>query len=179
MARTLPCTVIPRSVNQTILALSVLVCAPALAWYQAVETVAIGNEIEQGGSPAQNQTDRPERATSAPDRARAEATKPSSAEPARSKTDKTRVFQVYRDSCIECHDGDGRGESNRDIYGKIPDFTNPAWQSSRNDARIKPLHSRGQREIDAADEGESRFGRSDADGGTRPGIPGKKARHRG
>src|SRR4051795_4877209 len=103
MARTLSCTRIPRSVGQTILAFSALVCPPALAWYQAVETVAIGKDIEQGGSPAQNQITRPERAIPAPDRTRAQATMPSSAEPA--KASKTRVFQVYRDSCIECHDG--------------------------------------------------------------------------
>jgi mono/diheme cytochrome c family protein len=119
MARTLSCIVIPRSVSQTILAFSVLVCPSALARYQALETVAIGKDIEQGGSPAQT---------------KAEATKPNSAEPA--KASKMRVFQVYRDSCIECHDGDGQGESNRDIYRNIPDFTNPAWQSSRTDGEL-------------------------------------------
>ena len=67
---------------------------------------------------------------------RRKRSKPSSAEPAKSTTNKTRVFQVYRDSCIECHDGDGRGESNRDIYRNIPDFTNPAWQSSRSDGEL-------------------------------------------
>ncbi len=136
MARTLSCTVMLRSVSQTILAFSVLVCPPALAWYQAVETVAIGKDIEQGGSPAHNQVSRPERALPAPDRTKAEASRPRSAEPAKIKTNKARVFQVYRDSCIECHDGDGRGESNRDIYRNIPDFTNPAWQSSRTDGQL-------------------------------------------
>jgi mono/diheme cytochrome c family protein len=50
---------------------------------------------------------------------------------------KAKSIQVYRDSCIECHDGDGRGESSRDIYSKIPDFTNPAWQSSRTDSELR------------------------------------------
>jgi mono/diheme cytochrome c family protein len=140
MARTFCCTVIPRSVGQTILAFSVLVCPPALAWYQAVETVAISKDIEQGGSPAQDQVTRPatrpEHAIPAPGRTRAEASEPRSAEPAKSKANKPRAFQVFRDSCIECHDADGRGESNRDLYRNIPDFTNPAWQSSRTDGEL-------------------------------------------
>src|SRR4051812_44795840 len=101
MARTLSSIVILRTMSQSILAFSVLGCPSALVWYQAVEAVAIGKDIEQGGSTAQNQITRPERAIPAPDRTKTETTKPSSAEAA--KASKTRVFQVYRDSCIECH----------------------------------------------------------------------------
>src|SRR4029077_17784250 len=114
MTRAIPSPVISRSVILTILAFSVLACRPALARYQTVERVAIGKGIEQDGTRLQDQVTRPatrpQRGTPDPVRTRAEATKPSSAEPSR-----TRLIRVFRDSCIECHDGDGRGESGRDI----------------------------------------------------------------
>ncbi len=44
--------------------------------------------------------------------------------------------QVYRASCLECHESDGRGEASRDGFPKIPDFTSPSWQTSRNDAEL-------------------------------------------
>jgi mono/diheme cytochrome c family protein len=43
---------------------------------------------------------------------------------------------VFRASCLECHDGDGRGEIGRDSFPKVPDFTDPGWQSSRSDAQL-------------------------------------------
>jgi mono/diheme cytochrome c family protein len=44
--------------------------------------------------------------------------------------------QVFRASCVECHDGDGRGEAGRDPFPKIPDFTDARWQASRNDSDL-------------------------------------------
>jgi mono/diheme cytochrome c family protein len=41
--------------------------------------------------------------------------------------------QVYRSACLQCHDGDGRGEAVRDVFPTIPDFTNPGWHASRAD----------------------------------------------
>jgi mono/diheme cytochrome c family protein len=45
-------------------------------------------------------------------------------------------IQVYRASCLECHDSDGRGEIARDLFPKVPDFTNPTWQGSRTDEQL-------------------------------------------
>jgi mono/diheme cytochrome c family protein len=44
--------------------------------------------------------------------------------------------QVYRSACLECHDGDGRGQAVRDAFPAIPDFTNPGWHDSRADADL-------------------------------------------
>ncbi len=46
------------------------------------------------------------------------------------------VLQVYRASCVQCHDVDGRGEIARDTLPKIPDFTEPKWQAGRTDAEL-------------------------------------------
>jgi mono/diheme cytochrome c family protein len=46
------------------------------------------------------------------------------------------VIQRYRASCLECHDSDGRGSVGRDIDPNIPDYTDPAWQSSRSDSEL-------------------------------------------
>jgi cytochrome c oxidase cbb3-type subunit 3 len=43
---------------------------------------------------------------------------------------------VFRTSCLECHDSDGRGEASRDMLPKIPDFTDPRWQASRSDDEL-------------------------------------------
>jgi cytochrome c oxidase cbb3-type subunit 3 len=48
----------------------------------------------------------------------------------------TTPADVFRTSCLECHDGDGRGEASRDLLPKIPDFTDPRWQASRSDAEL-------------------------------------------
>jgi mono/diheme cytochrome c family protein len=45
-------------------------------------------------------------------------------------------IQVFRTSCLECHDSDGRGEIGRDSFPKIPNFTDPGWHSSRTDAQL-------------------------------------------
>ena len=44
--------------------------------------------------------------------------------------------QVYRSSCIRCHDEDGRGGCGRSFYKSIPDFTDNRWQGSRDDDEI-------------------------------------------
>lgn len=48
----------------------------------------------------------------------------------------TAPVQVFRTACLTCHDNDGRGEAVRDALPKIPDFTDPEWQDSRNDAEL-------------------------------------------
>jgi mono/diheme cytochrome c family protein len=46
------------------------------------------------------------------------------------------AIQVFRISCLECHDDDGRGEIGRDLFPQIPDFTSSRWQASRTDAAL-------------------------------------------
>jgi mono/diheme cytochrome c family protein len=46
------------------------------------------------------------------------------------------VIQVYRASCLQCHDVDGRGEVVRDTLPRIPDFTEAKWHSTRTDAEL-------------------------------------------
>jgi mono/diheme cytochrome c family protein len=46
------------------------------------------------------------------------------------------LIKLYRRLCLECHDSDGRGEVGRDLFPKIPDFTNAGWQDSRRDAEL-------------------------------------------
>lgn len=48
----------------------------------------------------------------------------------------TTPIQVYRASCLECHDSDGRGGVVRDMLPRIPDFTDAKWHSSRSDAEL-------------------------------------------
>jgi mono/diheme cytochrome c family protein len=44
--------------------------------------------------------------------------------------------QVYRSSCVSCHDSDGRGGPLRDTFPTIPDFTNPLWHDSHTDEAL-------------------------------------------
>jgi mono/diheme cytochrome c family protein len=44
--------------------------------------------------------------------------------------------QVYKTLCLDCHDSDGRGEIGRESFPKVPDFTDAAWHSSRDDAQL-------------------------------------------
>jgi cytochrome c oxidase cbb3-type subunit 3 len=44
--------------------------------------------------------------------------------------------EVFRRRCVECHDNDGRGESMRAEFPRIPDFTDRPWQTSRSDAEL-------------------------------------------
>jgi len=62
---------------------------------------------------------------------RGEASEPTS----RAKSATTPI-QVYRASCLECHDSDGRGGVVRDVLPKIPDFRDAKWHSSRSDAEL-------------------------------------------
>jgi mono/diheme cytochrome c family protein len=45
-------------------------------------------------------------------------------------------IQVFRTACLKCHDADGKGEGSRDVWPKIPNFTDPTWQRSRSDAEL-------------------------------------------
>jgi mono/diheme cytochrome c family protein len=45
-------------------------------------------------------------------------------------------IQLFRASCLECHDNDGRGEIVRDNLPTIPDFTDAKWHASRSDADL-------------------------------------------
>src|SRR5271165_3379364 len=49
---------------------------------------------------------------------------------------KTTPLQVYRASCLECHDNDGRGGIVRDDLPTVPDFTVAKWHASRSDAEL-------------------------------------------
>jgi mono/diheme cytochrome c family protein len=46
------------------------------------------------------------------------------------------VINVYRKSCLRCHDTDGRGEAGRASYPRIPDFTEASWHTRRTDAQL-------------------------------------------
>ena len=46
------------------------------------------------------------------------------------------AIHIYRVSCLECHDSDGRGEAGRDALPTIPNFTDAKWQASRSDAEL-------------------------------------------
>ncbi len=52
------------------------------------------------------------------------------------KSDHPRSIQLYRTHCTDCHDGDGRGESSRDLMRTIPDFTKPDWHIARSNDRL-------------------------------------------
>jgi mono/diheme cytochrome c family protein len=67
-----------------------------------------------------------------PDPAQPSSKNSSSPSPALSAT----AIQVYRASCVECHDLDGRGEFTRENLPAIPDFTDGKWQLSRSDAQL-------------------------------------------
>jgi mono/diheme cytochrome c family protein len=58
------------------------------------------------------------------------------AAPVRASAFPAAVLQVYRASCLQCHDSDGRGEVARDTLPKIPDFTEARWQVARSDAEL-------------------------------------------
>ncbi len=86
-------------------------------------------EVVQAASPPQSATSR--QPNSEPMPSGAETT-----EPPRASTFPAAVIQVYRASCLQCHDNDGRGEVGRAVSSKIPDFTHPQWQSSRTDPEL-------------------------------------------
>jgi len=45
-------------------------------------------------------------------------------------------IQLYRASCLECHDRDGRGGVVRGVLPKVPDFTDPRWHASRSGTEL-------------------------------------------
>jgi mono/diheme cytochrome c family protein len=53
--------------------------------------------------------------------------------------------QVYSRLCVRCHEDDGRGEAARDLFPKIPDFTDREWQATRSEAQllVSVLQGRG------------------------------------
>ena len=62
-----------------------------------------------------------------------------------SRTDaSTLPVSLFRAHCLKCHDGDGRGESTRDVFQSIPDFTDTRWQASQTDAQVKLAILEGQ-----------------------------------
>ena len=75
----------------------------------------------RAGDPASGTTARTEQATAAPARA-----------PAFPEA----VVRIFRTSCLQCHDSDGRGEAARDSLPQIPDFTAARWQVARSDAEL-------------------------------------------
>jgi mono/diheme cytochrome c family protein len=85
--------------------------------------------VAQAPSPPQPVTGR--QSNSEPARSGAVTT-----EPRRASTFPAAVIQVYRTSCLQCHDTDGRGEVGRDLEPNIPNFTLPQWQSSRTDVEL-------------------------------------------
>ncbi len=48
----------------------------------------------------------------------------------------TAAIRVYRNTCLKCHDTDGKGEIVRDTLPKVPDFTDARWHATRNDAEL-------------------------------------------
>jgi mono/diheme cytochrome c family protein len=59
-----------------------------------------------------------------------------SAAPFEPAPSRTVALAVYRRACLNCHDNDGKGEIGRDLYPKVPDFSDPAWHDSRTDADL-------------------------------------------
>jgi len=45
-------------------------------------------------------------------------------------------IQLYRASCLECHDSDGRGTVVRDLLPRVPDFTDARWHESQSDTEL-------------------------------------------
>jgi cytochrome c oxidase cbb3-type subunit 3 len=69
-------------------------------------------------------------------RATAVASKAAESQPRPSAVFAATPIDVYRSSCLECHDNDGRGSVVRDVYPRIPDFTDPDWHSTRSDDQL-------------------------------------------
>src|SRR5262249_6677364 len=46
------------------------------------------------------------------------------------------MVKLYRETCLQCHDNDGRGGIVRDTLPKVPDFTDVQWQAARSDAEL-------------------------------------------
>jgi mono/diheme cytochrome c family protein len=61
---------------------------------------------------------------------------PPAAEPDPTTAAPEAVVRVYRTTCLKCHDTDGKGEIVRDVMKTVPDFTDAAWHTTRNDADL-------------------------------------------
>jgi mono/diheme cytochrome c family protein len=55
------------------------------------------------------------------------------APPSAGAGDDARLFQRF---CAKCHGSDGRGAIMRDSLPRIPDFSNPRWQTAHSDAQL-------------------------------------------
>jgi mono/diheme cytochrome c family protein len=55
--------------------------------------------------------------------------------------------QLYGAYCLGCHEADGRGSGLRKAAPTIPDFTDPKWQTSHNDAEIGTAIREGKGKI--------------------------------
>jgi mono/diheme cytochrome c family protein len=61
---------------------------------------------------------------------------PKAPDPARANSRRATAIDVFRSTCLECHDNDGKGGVVRDLFPKVPDFTDPRWQDARKDAEL-------------------------------------------
>jgi uncharacterized membrane protein len=61
-----------------------------------------------------------------------------------------RAIPLFRDHCIECHDGDGRGASGRELMRRTPDFTDSEWQRRRSDRDLARSIVKGKGAMPAA-----------------------------
>jgi len=50
--------------------------------------------------------------------------------------DQAPVAALFRTHCLQCHDSDGRGGIGRELFGKVPDFTDTTWHASRTDRQL-------------------------------------------
>jgi mono/diheme cytochrome c family protein len=57
--------------------------------------------------------------------------------PDRTKFDRSRAIELYRNHCLECHEEDGRGKSSRELMPRIPDFTKSEWHHAHDDASMQ------------------------------------------
>jgi mono/diheme cytochrome c family protein len=87
--------------------------------------------IRAAQGPAQDRPAVPDRAKQIPASSRTAASERTGAV-ASSAT----PIELYRASCLECHDCDGRGGCVRDRLPKVPDFTDATWHASRSDTEL-------------------------------------------
>jgi len=75
--------------------------------------------------------------SSASSKPRASSPDPAPAEPPHPAAAKTpAACELYRQHCEKCHGADGTGSEVRGRQPEIPNFTNPAWQARRTDAKL-------------------------------------------
>jgi mono/diheme cytochrome c family protein len=91
---------------------------------------------DQASGPVENEEGPARQRRGAPGGDVTVGSKGAASEPTSSANAAKTPIQVYRASCLECHDSDGRGGVVRDVLPKIPDFTDAKWHSSRNDGEL-------------------------------------------